>query len=763
MTWNIQNTSLEQDELLINESIFALGNGYLGVRGNFEEGYASEMNSIRGTYINAFHDIITIPYGEKLHAFPSTQQKLVNGIDGQSVNILIGDQQETFSLFSGKVLDFDRQLKFDDGYAIRSIHWVSPLGQELKITFKRLVSFYVRELFAIDIQITPISVKGKITITSSINGNVENYTAVNDPRVASGHAKLLHTVATGSDQQLDYIVNETSASQLKMSCSTAYTHSTALTSEHTAYEQSVTYKADFDSSNDISFTKWNVYTDTLRHGAEPHAVGKNIMSEVMSTTFEQQLQHQRDYMDDFWKRSDIVISNDDRLQEGIRFNVYQLLQSAGQDEYSNIAAKGLTGEGYEGHYFWDTEIYMFPVFLMTQPQIAKRLLIYRHHILDSARERAKEMGHRKGALYPWRTISGSECSSFFPSGTAQYHISADVAYSYSQYYMATEDNDFLWKYGAEVLIETARLWIEVGHYYNGKFHIDEVTGPDEYTCCVDNNYYTNAMAKSNLYWAAKSCKILSTLDSEQFATLAQQLDVSEQEIAAWDAAAEAMLLLHDEQLNINPQDDTFLRKQVWNFEETPEDKYPLLLHYHPLTIYRYQVCKQADTVLAHFLLEDDQSMETIRSSYDYYEKITTHDSSLSSCIFSIMASKVGYANKAYDYFSETARLDLDNTHGNTKDGLHLANMGGTWMAIVFGFAGVRIKETHLALAPMIPAGWEQYQFKIQYKGRTIDVHITSSHVQLNVIDGQALQLRLYDQDISLEPNVSYRGSLKSGL
>ncbi|WP_309121240.1 glycosyl hydrolase family 65 protein [Paenibacillus sp.] len=761
MSWSIRNAELTQAELLNNESIFALGNGYIGVRGNFEEGYAPGMNSIRGTYLNAFHDVIPIPYGEKLHGFPGTQQKLVNGIDAQTVSILVGDKREPFSLFTGTVRSFERALNMDAGHAVRSVHWVSPEGQELKVTFTRLVSFAVRELFAIHVEIEPISVQGPITIVSTINGDVENYTAANDPRVASGHAKLLRTVSSGTARDVDYVVNETSASELRMSCATAYSHSDAIAVERAANERSVRYTARFDGGRPLFFTKRNVYTDTLRHGADPLTAGLRIASEAADVPFSEQLARQRAYVADFWKRSDIIIGDDARLQEGIRFNLYQLLQSAGQDAHSNIAAKGLTGEGYEGHYFWDTEIYMFPVFLMTQPAIAKQLLIYRHGILDFARARAREMGHKKGALYPWRTISGTECSSFFPSGTAQYHISADIAYSYSQYYMATEDNDFLWQYGAEVLIETARLWIEIGHYYDGAFHIDEVTGPDEYTCCVDNNYYTNAMAKNNLRWAARSCRTLSRLDAERFDALAEKLGVSEEEIRGWDRAAEAMLLPYDEALDINPQDDTFLRKQVWDFDNTPEEHYPLLLHYHPLTIYRYQVCKQADTVLAHFLLEDEQRLDTIRSSYDYYEKITTHDSSLSTCIFSIMASKVGYAEKAYDYFKETARLDLDNTHGNTKDGLHLANMGGTWMAIVFGFAGARIKDTHLALAPAIPAAWDRYEFKIQYKGRTIDVRITKAEAQLTLTEGDALQVRLYDRDISLAPRTPYTQAIQS--
>ena len=759
MVWSIRNTELTQAELLNVESLFALGNGYIGVRGNFEEGYAAGMNSIRGTYLNAFHDVIPIPYGEKLHGFPSTQQKLVNGIDAQGVTILVGDAREPFSLFTGTVRSYDRRLQMDDGVSVRSVHWVSPAGQELKITFTRLVSFAVRELFAVRVEIEPISVVGPITVVSTVNGDVENYTAANDPRVASGHARLLRTVACGSQGEVDYVVDETSASGLRMSCATAYAHSDALDVERSAGDRAATYTARFDGSRAISFTKFNVYTDTLRHGGDPLSAGLRLAADVATVSFDEQLARQQDYLADFWKRSDIVIDDDRALQEGIRFNLFQLLQSAGQDAVSNIAAKGLTGEGYEGHYFWDTEIYMFPVFLMTQPDIAKRLLVYRHGILDAARARAREMGHKQGALYPWRTISGTECSSFFPSGTAQYHISADIAYSYSQYYMATEDNDFLWEYGAEVLIETARLWIEIGHYYDGAFRIDEVTGPDEYTCCVDNNYYTNAMAKHNLRWAARSCRTLAGLDADRYAAFAAKLGVTEAEIEAWSEAADSMLLPYDEALNINPQDDTFLRKQVWDFENTPESHYPLLLHYHPLTIYRYQVCKQADTVLAHFLLEDEQPLDTIRSSYDYYEKITTHDSSLSTCIFSIMASKVGYAEKAYDYFKETARLDLDNTHGNTKDGLHLANMGGTWMAIVFGFAGARIKETHLALAPAIPAAWHRYAFKMQYKGRTIDVEITKAEVRLTLSEGEAMSVRLYGQDVSLEPGTLFARAL----
>lgn len=761
MTWMISNPDLSQQALLNMESIFALGNGYLGVRGNFEEGYGESMSTIRGTYLNAFHDVIDIPYGEKLFAFPDTQQKLVNNIDAQTVLIFLGDEKEPFRLDHGTITSHERRLHMDKGYSERIIHWKSPEGKEIKLTFSRLVSFTRRELFAIHVQIEPINFYGQVRIVSTVNGKVKNYTNANDPRVGAGHAERMTVIDTGVKGSDAYVVDETMASQLRAACVTRHRLDVDANIQLEAGTGEVTFTAALPLTGPIQFTKYNLYTDSLRHGQDMIDRGIQLQEELKELSFEDLLAEQAEYLNDYWKSADVVIQNDDQLQEGIRFNLFQLLQSAGRDKHSNISAKGLSGEGYEGHYFWDTEIYMLPVFLMTQPDIARQLLLYRYSTLEQARDRAREMGHRQGALFPWRTISGTECSSFFPSGTAQYHISADIAYSYIQYYLAEQDQDFLLSYGAEVLIETARLWADIGHYYKGAFHIDEVTGPDEYTCCVNNNYYTNVMAKHNLKWAAKSCSILESYNAQGFKSLCDRLGVTADEISAWAKAADAMLLPYDEALGINPQDDTFLRKAVWDFDNTPEDKYPLLLNYHPLTIYRYQVCKQADTVLAHFLLEDEQSFETIQRSYDYYEGITTHDSSLSSCIFSIMASKIGNMDKAYEYFIETARLDLDNTHGNTKDGLHMANMGGTWMSIVYGFAGMRLKESGLSLSPAIPKDWEKYAFRLNFRGRLIGVSIEKDGVTLEIVEGDSIEIKLYDEVVKLESGKSVKHALQS--
>ncbi|REJ30980.1 glycoside hydrolase family 65 protein [Caldibacillus debilis] len=753
MSWTISHQSLKNEDLLMQESLYSLANGYLGVRGNFEEGYPADFDTIRGTYINAFHDIVDVKYGEKLPAFPETQQKLVNIIDAQGLDIFLGEDMEKFSPFTGEILSYSRILHLDKGYTERAVRWRSPKGKVVDILFRRLVSFRRKELFAIQLTIRPVNFYGQVKIVGTVDGDVENYVSESDPRVGSGHNKLLQVIDSGIKEDVGFVLAETKRSKLQTACLTKYIADNGARAEQEAGPKRVTASLTFPLNQAVTVEKRNVYTDTLRHGEDLVEKGLAIHRELEGKTFSDFLAEQKAELDEFWRDADVRIDGDAKLQEGIRFNLFHLLQSAGRDPHSHIAAKGLSGEGYEGHYFWDTEIYMVPVFILTKPELAKKLLIYRHSKLGAAREHARNMGHKKGALYPWRTISGSECSSYFPSGSAQYHISADIAYSYIQYYLATGDEAFLAEYGGEVLFETARLWLETGHFRDGQFRIDAVTGPDEYTCIVNNNYYTNAMAKYNLRWAAKIYDRWQREKPELLRSLKEKLSLADEEKELWQRAAECMFLPYDEKLKINPQDDTFLQKAVWDFANTPGDHYPLLLHYHPLTLYRYQVCKQADTVLAHFLL-DEEDLETMKNSYLYYEKITTHDSSLSSCIFSIMGAKIGDVEKAYRYFVETARLDLDNTHGNTKDGLHLANMGGTYMGIIFGFAGLRIKESGLHFAPKLPDAWKHYRFTIQYRKRKITVDVDESGAQFQ-LEGDPLTITVNGESCLLEGKKSF--------
>lgn len=749
MSWLIQDRNYkDKNERIKNESIFNVSNGYVGVRGNFEEGYGSESSTdtIRGTYINAFYEVEPIQYGEKLHGFPESKQKILNVIDSQTVNLEIDGEE--FHLDQGEVLDYNRVLDMQAGTVTRHIHWRSPKGHEVKIKVQRLTSFNVLELFLLNYEITALNFSGEVKVISKVDGSITNYTDETDPRTGGGSGKHYEDITTCVEGKTMQVSTVTEYSHLTATCTVAHVtedeHELAILSDDQVLTAVITGHLKQDTP--FRMTKFSIYTDS-RRVADPEKVGRDKLQDVLKKTYSEYLQEQRVYLDNFWSTADILIEGDDLLQQGIRYNMFQLLQSVGKDKFSNIAAKGMSGEGYEGHYFWDTEIYIFPFFLMTQPELAKKLLIYRHSILDAARQRALEVGHHRGALYPWRTISGGECSAFFPAGTAQYHINADIAYAVIQYYMVTGDREFMVNYGAEMLFETARLWGDIGHFYKGQFMIHSVTGPDEYTCVVDNNYYTNSMAKNNMKWAYKVYEELG--HEPQVLSIIDKMELPKEEAMKWKEAADNMYLAFDEELGINPQDDTFLSKKIWPLDEIPKEKFPLLLHYHPLYLYRYQICKQADTVLAHFLLEDEQDEATIENSYHYYEKITTHDSSLSFAVFSIMASKVGEEEKAYDYFMKSARLDLDDHHGNTKHGIHTANMGGTYLGIVYGFGGLRIKEDMPSLRPHKPAKWDTYTFKFVYHGRIIRVRVDESKVYINLLEGESLEVKVYDQKVTL--------------
>ncbi|BEP28373.1 glycoside hydrolase family 65 protein [Helicovermis profundi] len=711
--------NLDNNSLMVNESLLSTSNGYFGVRGNFEEGYRNDYDTIRGTYINGFYETTDITYGEGAFGYPNTSQKIVNVIDGQTIKIYIDG--ELFNLFDGKVIDFKRKLDIEKGYSLRYIEWISKKGHHLKITIKRLASFTTLELFIIDYEVESVNYSGEIQIESTLNADVKNYSNKSDQRVASGHTKLLHVDKIDKNHGIATISSKTKISNLTIASSMNHN----LNMEYTVKENSIIgmVKKNIKASEKISLIKYISFTDSIRHD-DCFKESKNVVNVAMKNGEKYYFKDQEEYLNEFWKYSKINIDGEIEEEKAINYNIYQLLSSIGKVKNTNISAKGLSGEGYEGHYFWDTEIYMVPFFTLTNPQLAKRLLKFRYETLESAKIEAEKLGHKKGVKIPWRTISGSECSAYFLSGSAQYHINADVAYSYIQYYLATNDTEFLKEFGLEVLYKTALLWLDVGYFNNeGKFSIDAVTGPDEYTVMVNNNYYTNSLAKYHLKWVCKLSSILEKENISDWNRLKSKIAINENELTNMKNASEKMILLYSDELKINLQDDAFLKRKEWDLENTSEENYPLLLHYHPLYIYRYKVSKQADTILAHFLLDNETDI-IMKNSYSYYEKITTHDSSLSPCIFSIMASRIKKIDKAYHYYKMTSKLDIENIKGNTKDGLHIANAGGVYMTIVYGFSGLRIKENGIHLSPIKPKEWTSYTFRINYKNSLVKVTIS---------------------------------------
>lgn len=743
-------TDFEERDVNLDETVFHNANGYIGIRGALEEGVPKKWNTMRGSYINGFYDVIPMKQAENLCNFVDKKDTMVNVSDTMTLVPVI--EGEPLDLKKGKLIEHVRTLNMDSGYTERTVRWVSKKRNEVEITSRRMTSFKLLSLFTIEYSIKAVNHDMDIELRSSHIAGVTNYCNPNDPRLASESIKNLYVEDVFTEGDVSFAVSRTAVSDLKV-CSAVKNvlvlNNGEYTKETICGKDKVEDHFSFHLKKGESATlqKFSVYSDSVRSEDVVKKARKD-MDTATKKGIGYYYDVQKEFLQNFWKCSGMTVCGDDALNRSVSFNMYELLQSAAKDPYCSIAAKGLSGEGYEGHYFWDTEVFVLPFFILTNPNLAKMILNYRYHTLDKARENAKLLGHKAGALFPWRTITGRECSGYFVSGSAAYHINADIAYAVVSYYLTTGDLDFIKETGEEVLLETARLWLDLGFYRgDGKFVLNDVTGPDEYTCMVNNNYYTNCAAKYNLEWAVKLFEKLE--EAGEAGAIKEKLSVTAKELSEMKKAAKNMLLLYDAKNGINPQDDSFLDKPVWDFEHTPKENYPLLLHYHPLHLYRYQVCKQADTVMAYFMFEEMQYYDVMLRSYEYYEKITTHDSSLSTCAFSIVASRLGLREKGFEYFGDSAKLDLENTHNNTKDGMHTANMGGCYMAIVNGFAGLRINEKGLFLAPFLPEKWEGYKFSFMYKGRLINLTVNKYVMTAELMEGESIEINVYDGKYAL--------------
>jgi len=562
------------------------------------------------------------------------------------------------------------------------------------------------------------------------------------------------------------LCHATEKSRLTLTCATDHMLETSC-----PYAHKVSYTEDFgqvaftiEARPDcpINLTKFMIYhTSPTASAEELCGRAEWTMDRVATQGFQQLLSSQEQYMHDFWRRSDVRVRDirEERtkrstveIQQAVRFNLFHILQASARAEDTGVPAKGLTGQAYEGHYFWDTETYLLPFLIYTSPRIAKNLLTFRYKMLPQARARARQLGHR-GAMFPWRTISGEEASPYYAAGTAQYHINADIMYALRKYVQATGDEAFLQDCGAEMLVETARLWLSLGFYSDakgGKFCVNSVTGPDEYNTVVNNNAYTNLMARENLRYAAQTVEALRATDPDAYSTLVHKTALEPSEVEAWIRAADSMYVPYDEKLKIIPQDDSFLDREPWDFKNTPHDHYPLLLFYHPLNIYRKQVIKQADVVLAMFLLGDAFSAEEKKRNFEFYDPLTTGDSSLSSCVEAIIATQVGDIEKAIRYGVAALLMDLADVGGNVKDGCHIASMGGTWMMLTYGLGGMRDDDGMLSFWPRrAPEDNAILRFPVTYRGQMLEVEIGVEKVEYALREGDHLVIRHETEELSL--------------
>ncbi len=716
--------------LNVDETIFATQNNYLGVRGNFEE-TVPYQSSIRGTYINGFYDSHPIPYGEKAYGFPEWSQTLVNVPDAQTILVYVG--QTPLNLTQCKLIDLKRTYHLQEGYTVREVTYETPEQHRFKLTFKRLTHLTYKPLFLIDVTVESLTYEGPLTIVSTLQGDVENYVSKTDARAGGLNAKYLDVKSTSVEGQKASMLVSTKETAFDMLV--GLTHSVEF--EYIALDSFIEAKKIIQVKPNVpyQFSKYTLYFNSLDHDDFDLMLSSGF-NFIQHHTTESMLTLQKEALKSFDSFATIDIEDPaiPNIKEVIYYNLYQLYTAGGHSPRTNIPAKGLTGEGYEGHTFWDTEIYFIPFFMQVDPQLALNLLEYRYFQLEEARLEARTLAVPEGVKFAWRTINGKETSAYYAASTAQYHINSDIAYAVIKYYKLFKDDRFMKHKGFEILLETARFFKHVVHFHEGAYHMHHVTGPDEYTAVVDNNFYTNSMLKYHLeflldYVKSKDVDLINDVELEQFEHIAANL-----------------YLPYDETYGIDAQDSSFLSKKRWEIASIPSEKRPLLLHYHPLTIYRHQIIKQADTVLAHALL-GNRPKDVMQRSFDYYEDLTTHDSSLSYCIHAMQAAKLGNSEKAYNYFAKTLALDLDNLHKNTQHGLHVANLGGMYLALVYGFLSFTIDDV-VRIAPSLPTQWTYFKVNLRTSFTTvISVEITENVLYLK--SNEDTKIKVFEEEISL--------------
>jgi alpha,alpha-trehalose phosphorylase len=761
--WNVIEKAFRPEFMAQSETMLALGNGYLGMRGCPEEGGPNAENA---TLINGFYETWPIVYGEEAYGFAKTGQTICNVTDGKVIKLFVDD--EPFWLPNANLLRYDRRLNMKSGTLDREILWETPAGKQVLIRSRRLVSFENRHVAAISYCVTPLNSGAFIVISSEMSADEPTAVAnADDPRLAKGFSgRVLHPRASYAKGRRIVLCHATAKSRLTVACATDHALETSCPhTDKTVHRDDfgqVAFTVDARAGSPIRLIKYIAYHSSGAASAEELCgLTEWTLDRITAQGFEQLQNSQEQYLDDFWRRSDVRIRDvrEDRLkrstveiQQAIRFNLFHILQASARAEDAGVAAKGLSGKAYEGHYFWDTEIYLLPFLTYTSPRIARNLLTFRYKMLSQARARAKQLGHR-GAMFPWRTISGEEASAYYAAGTAQYHINADIMYALRKYVQATGDEPFLQDCGAEMLVETARLWVDLGFYSEtkgGKFCINGVTGPDEYNAVVNNNAYTNLMARENLRYAAETVKSLQSTQPDAYNALVLKTALEPSEPEAWLRAAENMYVPYDEKRQIILQDDSFLDREPWDFQNTPPEHYPLLLFYHPLNIYRKRVIKQADVVLAMFLLGDMFSPEEKKRTFYFYDPLTTGDSSLSSCVEAIIAGQIGDMDKAFRYGMAALLMDLADVGGNVKDGCHIASMGGTWMMLTYGFGGMRDNDGTLSFWPRrAPEENAILRFPVTYRGQRLEVEIAHEKVEYALRAGESLLIRHEKEEIHL--------------
>lgn len=776
--WRLVENRYDPANVGAAETNFAVGNGYLGMRANPEEGRPAVQH---GTFINGFHDTWPIRHAEDAFGFAKTGQTIVNVPDAKVIKLYVDD--EPFLLSVADLEEYERAIDFREGVLRRTILWRTPSGKRVRIDSSRMVSFTDRHLALLTLEVTVLDGEAPVVVSSQIlnrqdgrddyhartsgamgsdalaaQGHGVEGTAEFDPRKASNFSeRVLNPKLHWHSNRRMILGFQCKGSGMTLAVGADHAIETQNDFEELVSTEpdigKKVYRVSAQAGVPIRITKAVAYhTSRGIPVRELFDRCRRTLDRVRDAGSGHYYEKQREWLTEYWANSDVQVEGQDAIQQATRWCIFQLAQAAARADQMGVAAKGVTGNGYEGHYFWDTDVYVVPFLVHTNPAMARNALRFRYGLLPAAIERARELTTR-GALYPWRTINGEEASAYYAAGTAQYHIDADIAFAFAKYEDITGDKAFMYRDGVDVLVETARMWADLGFWrVNAResFHIHGVTGPDEYTTVVNNNLFTNVMARHNLRRAARLMRELKDADPVNYARVLRDRGLNEDEIREWEACSEFMHIPFDETFGIHPQDEHFLDRELWDLGATPDSKRPLLLYYHPLVIYRFQVLKQADVVLALFLQGDQFTAEQKLANFEYYDPITTGDSTLSAVVQSIMAAEVGHRELALTYFLSGLFVDLADLHRNTTDGVHIASAGGVWNSLVYGFAGMRDHEGVIVFDPRLPEEWEAISYTFRLRGSRIRVRVTAEQIEFALEEGEPRTVFVRGQEVLVD-------------
>jgi maltose phosphorylase len=753
--WNIIEEGFDPHLNKISESIFSLGNGRMGQRANFEETYSGE--TLPGNYVAGVYYPDKTRVGWWKNGYPESFAKVLNAANWIGIEIKI--DYETLDLDNCKVTDFKRVLNMKEGYLERSFTAELKSGKKLKVKATRFCSIVDDEAGAIRYSLTPLNFDSAVTITPFIDGDVKNQDANYDEKfwdevhkeTHHGSAYLnLRTKKTGF-----HVCTGMKFAIRQDGKDVEFLSAPVEREKYVANKVTLSVK---EKQETVIF-KYAANLSSENHDKEllVHET-KKVIEHISQKGFALMLKEQAQAWAAKWVESDIVIEGDVSAQQGIRFNIFQLNQTyTGEDARLNIGPKGFTGEKYGGSTYWDTEAYCVPFYLATaDEQVTKNLLIYRYKQLDKAIENAQKLGFNNGAaLYPMVTMNGEECHNEWEITFEEIHRNGAIAFAIYNYIRYTGDAQYLNDYGLEVLVAIARFWAQRVNWSNDKsqYVMLGVTGPNEYENNVNNNWYTSTIATWCMEYALEALATVKASDAAKYAAIVKKIRFKEaEESEQWQHIIDNMYYPVDEKLGVFLQQDGYLDKELILVKDLPAEDRPLNQKWSWDRILRSCYIKQADVLQGLYFLEDRYDLETIRRNFDFYEPLTVHESSLSPCVHAILAAKLGDEARAYEFYLRTARLDLDDYNNDTEDGCHTTSMAGTWMSVVEGFGGMRVRDNQLQFHPFLPGKWASFSFKVGFRGSLLNVKVSKEGVQIINQSDKALSVNVFDKHYDLAGN-----------